>query len=152
MIAVIIYYSKSGNTAKLAKKIQNRFPAEMVEIKPKSAYGNYVSAVVRVGGENIRGKVPEYKAPDLDLTNVDTVFIGYPIWYSSAPSFVLDYIRTLDLKGKTVIPFSTSGASNIKVTLEKLKKAAKGANVVHPYNCGMFSKDDFEKWVKEVRG
>lgn len=152
MKSIIIYYSNSGTTEKLAKKIQESFGGELAEVKADVPYGSYFAAVKRAGGELRKGVIADYTGPQLDVSGVDTVFVGYPIWYSNAPAFLLDYISKMDLTGKRVIPFSTSGATNIKATLQKVQAAASGAEVVCPYNCGMFSKDDYDSWVKEVGG
>lgn len=149
MKALIIYYSNSGTTAKLAEKIHDRFGGGLIEVKAKVPYGSYLAAVKRAGTERKKGIIAEYEAPDADLSDIDTVFVGYPIWYSDAPLFFLDYLSKLKLEGKTVIPFSTSGATNIKATLGKLEDALK-VKATCPYNSGKFSKDDFEAWAEEV--
>ena len=94
--------------------------------------------------------VAPYTAPKIDLKDVDTVFVGYPIWHSNAPLFVLDYLKKQALAGKTIIPFSTSGASNIKGSLKTLQEAVGSATIKLPYNYGKFSKDNFDKWYAEV--
>ena len=149
MKAAIIYYSNSGTTAKLAERIQGTFGGKLVEVKAKVPYGSYLAAVKRAGTERKKGIIAEYEAPDEDLSDTDTVFVGYPIWYSDAPLFFLDCLSKLKLQGKTVIPFSTSGATNIKATLGKLEETAK-VKATCPYNSGKFSKDDFEAWAEEV--
>lgn len=150
MKPVIICYSNSGTTRKVAKQIQERLSCEIVEIVPKEPYGSYLPAVKRAGSELRKGIVAEYTAPVLDLKDYDTVFIGYPIWYGNAPLFVLDYLKKQDFTGKTVIPFSTSGASNIKGSIRKLQEAVGTAEIRFPYNRGKFSKDDFDKWFTGV--
>ena len=152
MKAIIIYYSKSGTTEKLAMKIKKGFHCEAVKVEPDKKYGGYLAAVARVGVEKMKKSVPAYHAPEVDFSEYDTVFVGYPIWYSKAPSFLLDYLGKQDLNGKTVIPFSTSGGSNIKVTLPSLEEAVKGAEIKYPYNYGKSSKDrdDIKAWAKKV--
>ena len=148
---IIVYYSNSGTTARLAWKIQGTFGGQVVELKPRVPYGGYFAAVVRAGKERRRAIVPEYTAAAADMSGVDVVFVGYPIWYSDAPAIVLDYVGKLPLEGKTLIPFSTSSASSIKGSLPKLRDAAKGANVIYPYNASKLFKDDFDKWVATLK-
>ena len=152
MKSIIIYYSNSGTTRKLAEQVHEAFPGELIEVVPKVPYGGYLAAVRRAGKENRKGIIAEYTAPELDLSDVDTIFVGYPIWYSKAPSFLRDYLKRYDLTGKRVIPFSTAGANNIKVTLENFKEAVPGADLVLPYNYTKREKDDFDLWVKKVKG
>ena len=148
--SVIIYYSNSGTTAALARKIKAAFGSKAIRVEPDQPYGGYLAAVKRAGIERKKGTIAPYTAPKADLSDVDVVFVGYPIWYSDAPAFLLDYLSKQDLKGKTVIPFSTAGANNIKCTLPKLKTAVKGAVLAHPYNYTKFSKDNFEQWADVV--
>ena len=150
MKPIIIYYSNSGNTRKIEEKIREKLGCEVVEIVPKVPYGSYFAALKRAVPEINKGVVAEYTAPEIDLKDVDTVFVGYPIWHSNAPLFVLDYLKKQDLAGKTIIPFSTSGGSNIKGSLKTLQEAVGTAEIRLPYNYSMFSKDNFEKWYAEV--
>ena len=148
---IIVYYSNSGTTVRLAWKIQGTFGGQVVELKPSVPYGNYFAAVVRAGKERKRGIVPEYTAAAADFSGVDVVFVGYPIWYSDAPAIVLDYVGKIPLEGKTLIPFSTSSVSSIKPSLAKLTAAAKGANVIYPYSETKLVKDNFDKWVATLK-
>lgn len=150
MKSVIFYYSNSGTTERIALKLQERFACEIVKIEPEIPYGSYFSALKRVTAERKTKTVAPYYAPMVDLSDVDTVFIGYPLWYSEAPAFVLDYLKKYDLTGKTVIPFSTSGANHIRGSLSTLRAAVGKAEITHPYNCGKFMKDNFEGWVNSL--
>lgn len=151
MKPVIIYYSNSGVTEQIANKIKDVFDCDVVKVEPKIPYGSYIQAVKRAGSERKNGVIAEYDAPLINLANIDTIFVGYPIWYSDAPAFLLDYIKKYDLSGKTVIPFSTSGASNIKGSLKALQSAVGNAEIKHPYNCGRLFKDNFERWIEKIR-
>lgn len=151
MKSVIFYYSNSGTTEKLAERIHEEFGGDLIAITPDEPYGAYFSALKRAGYERRNSIIAQYSVPNLDISDIDTVFVGYPLWYSEAPAFVLDCLSKLDLSGKRVIPFSTSGASNIKGSLESLKKAVGDATIEFPYNQGKLSKDDFDKWVNTVR-
>ena len=150
MKAIIIYYSNSGTTEKLALPLKDNFTCEALKIEPKVPYGSYFAALKRVSAERRNGIVAEYKAPIVDLSDIDTVFVGYPLWYSEAPAFVLDYLKKYDLTGKTVIPFSTSGASHIKKSLPTLQVAVSNATIKNPYNCGKFMKDNFDNWIANL--
>lgn len=151
MKSIIIYYSNSGTTKKLAERIHGEFGGEPFEITPEQPYGAYFSALKRAGYERRNNIIAQYSVPNMEISDVDTVFVGYPLWYSEAPLFVLDCLSKLDLSGKMVVPFSTSGASNIKSSLESLKKAVGEAVIAFPYNQGKLSKDDFDKWVSLVQ-
>ena len=57
------------------------------------------------------------------MADYDTVYLGFPIWWNIAPTVVNTFIEAYDLKGKTVIPFATSGGSTIDNSVKELKKA-----------------------------
>lgn len=151
MSPVILYYSNSGTTRQLAEKIHATFGGELLALTPKIPYGSYFSALKRVGHERRSHTIPEYDAPKLDLSEASALFIGYPLWYSEAPAFVLDCLKHYNLSDKMVIPFSTSGASNIKSSLPTLQTAVGSARILAPYHQGKLFKDDFDAWAASVR-
>lgn len=148
MKSIIFYYSNSGTTEKLAYKLKDELLCDIVKIEPELPYGSYFAALKRVSAERKSKTIAKYNAPLIDLTNIDTIFVGYPLWYSEAPAFVMDYLTKYDLTEKTVIPFSTSGASNIKSSLPALQSAIGSAEIKHPFNCGKLKKDKFDEWIK----
>ena len=150
MKPIIFYYSNSGTTEAIALKLKDAFSCHAVKIEPEVPYGAYFSALKRATAERKANIVAPYNAPMVDLIDVDTIFVGYPLWYSEAPAFVLDYLKKYDLTGKTVIPFSTSGASHIKSSLKTLQEAVCKAEIKHPYNCSKFKKDNFDNWFKHL--
>ena len=151
MKGMILYYSKSGTTEKLAKRIQQDLNCDILKIEPEDPYGNYFSSLARVGKE-LKNKVPVHSVTEIpDLSGYDTVLVGYPIWYLEAPAFVTDFISRCNLAGKTVIPFATCGLANISSTLDTLKRVCPKSEVVHPLNWGIAKKDDYEEWIRAIR-
>ena len=150
MNAIIIYYSRSGTTEKLALRAANDLHCDTIKIEPEEEYGNYAAALFRVLKERIGKVAPKFATPIPDLSAYDVVLLGYPIWAYGPPSFVSDFIRQCDLSGKTVIPFSTSGGSNISCTMKTLDEICGGAKILLPYNCGMREKDDYDQWIGKV--
>lgn len=65
---------------------------------------------------------PAIKSKKENITDYDVVFIGYPIWWNLAPRIINTFIESHDLKGKTVIPFATSGGSTLAGSAAALKK------------------------------
>lgn len=71
---------------------------------------------------------PALKGKKADITDYDTIYIGFPIWWNIAPTLLNTFIEAHDLKGKTVIPFATSGGSTIDNSVKELKKAYPAIN------------------------
>lgn len=151
MKAIILYYSRSGNTEKLAKQIQADLNCEMIKIEPEVAYGNYVASCVRATKEKMSTVKPKFVTPIPDLQGYDTVLLGFPIWAQDLPAFVSEFVNQCDLNGKTVIPFATFGMTGLNWTKKTLERVCKGAKIEHPFNYGVFKKDNYRKWLESVK-
>lgn len=88
MEALIVYYSYSGNTRKVAKLLAERLHAESAEIETATAYPSAYDAVVKQGKDEIRrGYLPELKPLGKNPEHYDTIFLGTPVWwYTLAPA------------------------------------------------------------------
>lgn len=151
MKAIILYYSKSGTTEKLARRIQKDIHCDILKIEPEDPYGNYMSSLIRVTKER-KNHVPVHAATEIpDLSSYDTVFIGYPIWDLDVPVFVADFISRCNLEGKTVIPFVTCGLANVSATLNTVKRVCPKSEIAHPFNWGIAKKDSYEEWLRVIR-
>lgn len=151
MKATILYYSKSGTTEKLARRIQADIHCDILKIEPEEPYGNYISSLIRVNKER-KNKAPVHSVTKIpNLSSYDTVLIGYPIWYLDIPAFVADFISQCNLEGKTVIPFVTCGMANVSATLNTLKRVCPKSEIVHPFNYGIAKKDNYEEWIHAIR-
>ena len=107
---LVAYFSASGVTAKVAETLAEAIGADIFEIEPK---------------------VP-YTEADLNWMDkdYDTIFVGFPIWWYVAPTIINTFLESYDLTGKTVIPFATSGGSDIGKTNERLAPSCKGAKLM----------------------
>ena len=65
------------------------------------------------------------------MTQYDTVFVGFPIWWYQAPRIIETFLESYDFSGKTVIPFATSGGSGMGKTNERLAPSCKGAKLLN---------------------
>ena len=86
------------------------------------------------------------------LTEYDTVFIGYPIWWGTAPRIIDTFFESYDMSGKTVYTFCTSGGngSGMGKTNEKLAPSCKGAELLDGEMLNHFDKAQTEKWLKKL--
>lgn len=153
---IITYFSASGNTASVAKKLAFSMDAPLCEIK---AAVPYTKADLDWRNENSRSSV-EMKDPSSrpcfapmtkDVSKYSTIFIGFPIWWYVAPHIINTFLEQIDCSGKTIIPFASSGGSGMGKTNEFLKNSCNGAFLkegkVFPTNV---SPDKLLKWVESV--
>ncbi len=152
MKAIILYYSRSGHTEKVAKQIQSDLNCDLLKIIPEESYGNYIESCFRVMKERKKKVVPSFLTPIPDLTAYDVIFLGYPIWAQDVPAFVADFIERCDIKGKTIIPFATYGMTGINWTRKTLDKICEGATITLPYDSGMVKKGNYQAWIASVKG
>ncbi len=123
----VVYFSATGTTRNAAEILAKETGAELIEIQPEQAYSD---ADLNWKDENSRSSVemkdstsrPAIKKVEANLSDVKTVYIGYPIWWNLAPTVVNTFIESVDLKGKTIIPFATSGGDEITNSVDALKK------------------------------
>lgn len=151
MKPIVIYCSNSGTTEKLAERISSDIDCKMIKIEPEKHYGGYVSAVIKAVGEVIFNSEPGYRNTVPDLSGYDTVLFGYPIWCSEVPRFAAKFIRDCDLSGKKMIPFSTSGSTNISVTIPKLRKSCSSSEIIHPFSYAVAKKEDYGDWIEKIK-
>lgn len=150
MKPIVIYYSRSGNTEKLAQRVATDLQCGTIRIEPEEAYGNYVAALTRAMKERSQKVPPAFITPIPDLGDYDTVLLGYPIWMQAPPELVSEFIARCDLQGKTVVPFVTGGLANVSVTLGTLEKACRGAKIILPFHWGLLKKDDYDHWIRSI--
>ena len=83
-----------------------------------------------------------------NMQDYDVVYVGFPIWWYTAPTIINTFMEAYDFKGKTVIPFATSGGSSIKKACEDLKAAYPDVNWKEGKLLNRASKQELETWVK----
>lgn len=117
---LVVYYSASGNTERVAKDIAEAADADLFEIVPTEVYTNDDldwtnpdSRVSREHDDESLRDVPLTTTEVPDWDSYDTVFIGYPIWWGIAAWPVDTFVKNNDFTGKTVIPFATSSSSGM---------------------------------------
>ena len=132
MSTLVAYFSaEAGTTAKVAKDLAKKIGADLFEIKPEIPYSKadlrYINPLARCNREKFGNKDVSVAGRIENLSQYDTVYIGFPIWYGAAPNVVNTFCKGYDWKGITIHAFATSGGSGIGKTAEKLEPYVKGA-------------------------
>lgn len=148
MKTLIAYFSLSGNTKKVAKKLESMLEADLVEIKGKKSYGSYMKAVEISGKEFETNKLPECTTKVEDLNEYDRLLVGFPLWYSKAPMLVVSFLLSLDLEGIEIYPFCTSGSQQINGAMKQLFDLGLDA-IIHPGHrfSGSISEEEVSSWL-----
>lgn len=110
MKKLILYYSYSGNTKKVAEMLQKEIDSDLAEIKTVVPYEGDYNTVVEQGKEEINsGFMPDLQALSVDLKTYDTIVLGTPVWWYTFAPAVKTFLNTNDLAGKKLYPFATNG-------------------------------------------
>jgi flavodoxin len=153
MNALIMYYSKSGTTERLAKRIREALHCEILKVEPEKIYGNYMSTVLRFLRESVKRFIPKIHTKIPILDSYDVVLIGYPLWDSNIPLSFLAFLQKCNLRGKTIIPFTSSGGDKeIECSIETLKCICSEAKIFFPFHYGRVKADYFDVWVSALNG
>lgn len=153
---LVAYFSCGGDTGAVAKQLAKAADADLFAIKPVVPY---TEADLDWNDKNSRTSVemrtltaPEIAGRVENMADYDVVFIGFPIWWYLAPTIINGFLGSYDFAGKTLIPFATSGGSELgkaeAVLHSKCSKEAKwlpGRLMTDDLTI-----DDIRAWVKEL--
>ena len=140
----------SGRTSSLPDKLEYT-ASDTTALYLRNTYGydagNRISTVMETADTGS----PEVAGMPESIDGYDTVFVGFPIWWYVAPTIVNTFLEGLDLKGKTVVPFATSGGSGMGKTNERLCPSCPGAKLVEGKVWkASASADDLAAWAESV--
>ena len=124
---LVAYFSAGGTTARAAKALAQAAGADLYEIRPAQPYTSadldWMDKNSRSSREMNDGSARPAIADAVEnMGDYDTVFVGFPIWWYTAPRIVNTFLERYDFTGKTMIPFATSGGSGVEKSAEDLKK------------------------------
>lgn len=135
MNKLVACFSASGSTMKLAQTLAAAADAKLYEIRPAVPYGrkdlNWMDKKARSTVEmQDKSCRPEMADTDAPVSDADVIFLGFPIWWYREPSIIDSFLDAYDFSGKTVVPFFTSGGSQLGEGQERIEALAKGARVL----------------------
>ena len=120
---LVAYFSWGGNTRSVAKQIHDKTGGDFFEIKKETPYPDDYKGTVDAGKqEREQNMRPKLAGPLPDLKQYDVILIGYPIWWYIEPMPVKTFVEAQDLSGKIILPFATSGGSDIIASVADLRQ------------------------------
>lgn len=152
---LVAYFSASGVTEGVAKQLAEVAGADLFKIEPAQPYS---SADLDWRNKESRSSVemkdkasrPALRGKDVKPDTYDVIYVGFPIWWNTAPRIINTFMESYDFKGKTVIPFATSGSSNIKNSCDDLKAAYPGVHWEDGRLLNHTSREEIENWVNGI--
>lgn len=156
MNALVAYFSASGTTAKAAKALAKASGADLYEIKPAVPYTstdlNWMDKRSRSSVEmNDKHSRPALADTDAPVAGYDVIFLGFPIWWYTAPTIINTFLESYDFTGKTVVLFATSGGSGLGRSAAGLRPSAPGARIVDGRLLnGRLSDNELKSWIEKM--
>lgn len=153
---LIAYFSASGTTKKVAENLAKASGGEMFEIEPKQKYTNNdlnwmdknSRSTIEMADKNCR---PDIKSKT-DISKYDYIFVGFPIWWYREPSIIDTFMESYDFSGKTIIPFATSGGSNLGKAPNNMQNLAPNAKVLAGKRLSAnASVNDLISWIESIQ-
>ena len=129
---LVAFFSASGVTKRAAEKLADAISADLYEIKPAVPYTN---ADLNWQDKRSRSSIemndpssrPELADKNVDIEAYDRIFLGFPIWWYTAPTIIRSFLESYDFTGKIIVLFATSGGSGLGKTAKDLSASCLGA-------------------------
>lgn len=150
--ALVVYFSRTGTTRGVADEIAAQTGADVFEIVPAQSYTSDYNTLLDIArreqDENAR---PAITGSVEDISQYDTIYLGWPCWWSDMPMVVCTFLNSYDLSGKTIAPFVTSGGSGFGSSLSRLRELEPGATVTEGLSLqGSGSSDAVSQWLNSI--
>ena len=152
---LVAYFSASGVTRKAAEKLAAAAGGDLFEIEPEIPYTstdlNWMDkksrSSIEMGDKSSR---PAIVKKSLDLSEYDSIFVGFPIWWYVAPAIINTFLESCDFSGKKIILFATSGGSGFGNTVRELQASAPGAQIVEGKILNRASEKDLQELIEKA--
>ncbi len=150
---LVAYFSAGGVTAKAAKELAGACGADLYEIKPEVPYTDgdldWMNKKSRSSVEmNDPSSRPALADTSADITGHDVIFVGFPVWWYTAPTIIKTFLEAYDFGGKMIVPFATSGGSGLGKTAETLQEVVPLATVMDGRLMnGKQDAEELKKWA-----
>lgn len=153
---LVAYFSATGTTEAVAKDLAEVTGATLYEIKPEVRYTaadlDWRDKTSRSSVEmQDRSSRPAIVKDLADAGSYDVIYIGFPVWWYTAPTLINTFIEAYGFQGKTVIFFATSGGSTIDKANEEFKNQYPEINWKAGKTLNQASQAEIADWVKSLR-
>ena len=154
MKKLVAYFSATGTTKELAENLAKAANADLFEIEPQQPY---TSADLDWTNKHSRSTMemqdpksrPAIANKLSNMDEYDVIFVGFPIWWYVAPTIINTFLEQYDLTGKIIVPFATSGGSNMGRTNEMLAASCNGKLVEGKRLSSRASLAELKDWAEK---
>lgn len=153
--ALIVYFSRSGNTRAVAEYIHEKIGGDILELKTTHSYPEEYRATTEQAREELDNGFRPKLANDIEsVAPYDTIFIGYPTWWGTMPTALFTFLEKHNLAGKKIIPFCTHGGSGFGRGLEDIARLCPNSEIrkglaIRGTNASR-AKNEVNRWLREL--
>ena len=149
---LVAYFSWGGTTQRMAQEIVRQTGADLFRIEPVVPYPTEYTPCTEVAREEKDNNARPAIASEIEnWADYDTVFIGCPVWWWTAPMIINTFTESYDFKGKTVVPFCTYASTYRDETLAKIAELTPAAEHLRGFGAVNKSTKGIEEWLRTIR-
>jgi flavodoxin len=131
---LVAFFTRTGNTKLIAAAVRRDLGADLFEIQPSEPYPeDYEATVAQAEREKQTGYEPALKENVGEIGAYSTIYLGFPIWGSTAPTVIKSFLSKHDLRGKELVPLITHGGFGAGDSLAVLRRLAPNARIGRPF-------------------
>lgn len=151
---LVVYFSCSGETKKVAEELKSILNCDIFEIVPETLYTDRdldwndknSRSTIEMGDESCR---PRIRNRIDNIDKYDTIYLGFPIWWYTAPRIINTFLDSYDFSNKKVVLYCTSGGSSIDKTYNDLKNSYPDIDFIK--DSRLYSNSDIDSFVNSVK-
>lgn len=145
---LVAYFSYSGNTKGVAERVADILGADIFEIQPEVPYSSdYQECVDAARKELAESARPAIIGKVDDMSQYDTIILGFPNWCRTCPMPVFSFLEAYDLSGKKIYSFVMNGGGGCGNSTQDIKTSAVGATVADAVDGNNLSDSQIKEWV-----
>ncbi|WP_196603891.1 flavodoxin [Pectinatus haikarae] len=146
---LVTYFSQTGNTRRAAEQIHNLVGGDIVEIKTVTPYPTGYNECVEVAKQEKETNARPVLSTKIDnMDSYDVIFVGYPIWWHTAPMAIYTFLQSYNFSGKTVIPFCTSASSEFSESMPAIQSLCPNSTILEGVRAN--EPKEVEAWLAKI--
>ena len=155
---IVVYFSYTGNTKKIAESISKKLNCDILEIKPEVPYStDYQTVVDQEQNNETAKKTPNIQKIHKDISKYDEIILGSPVWWYTIAPVIRTFLKENDLTGKIIKPFATN-AGWLGQTFKEIERLCPNSNVEDEMNIVFESysdnlvtlPDEIDSWMEKL--
>lgn len=149
---LVVYFTRTNTTGQVAERIAELTGADVFRIETATPYPSDYDECTQVARrEKENGARPAIAGAIDNIDDYDTVFLGFPIWWSSRPMVIATFLDTYNLDGKNLVPFCTHGGGGTGAAFAEVVGHTPGATHVRGLSTqGAAPRSQVEGWLNEI--